>query len=326
MGISVQQKKATLEREKSKDKNKRRSIPSFQFPSEEEENSEYALVADHIKMLPGNRGSLKRPPVPPKSPSLTPPPLPPSATPSPPLINGQLIKEEGDGDEQTYDTVLQPTGKKPWSPTNRGYDHLEQVARTGYDHLAPQAYPGDEIVVHPTDMYATVEDKRKPPLVPGARRDNAASNLADPYAAVQRRRSSGENPQQVVDDHMYSVVNKPRRQRSAEDVLGTQPVIQEMYATVDKTPKKTVRRYTPENAPDDLYSLPDRRKRSDNPPEDFYSLPDRRRRAAEKPPEDFYSLPDRRRKAVKVKHPPPVAPKPKPEKARRSPTPKGRKI
>jgi len=95
-----------------------------------------------------------------------------------------------------------------------------------------------------------------------------------------------------------------------------------MYATVDKTPKKTVRRYTPENAPDDLYSLPDRRKRSDNPPEDFYSLPDRRRRAAEKPPEDFYSLPDRRRKAVKVKHPPPVAPKPKPEKARRSPTPK----
>jgi len=195
-----------------------------------------------------------------------------------------------------------------------------------HDHLAPQAYPGDEIVVHPTDMYATVEDKRKPPLVPGARRDNAASNLAGPYAAVQRRRSSGENPQQVVDDHMYSVVNKPRRQRSAEDVLGTQPVIQEMYATVDKTPKKTVRRYTPENAPDDLYSLPDRRKRSDNPPEDFYSLPDRRRRAAEKPPEDFYSLPDRRRKAVKVKHPPPVAPKPKPEKARRSPTPKGRKI
>jgi len=99
-----------------------------------------------------------------------------------------------------------------------------------------------------------------------------------------------------------------------------------MYATVDKTPKKTVRCYTPENTPDDLYSLPDRRKRSDNPPEDFYSLPDRRRRAAEKPPEDFYSLPDRRRKAVKVKHPPPVAPKPKPEKARRSPTPKGRKI
>jgi len=123
---------------------------------------------------------------------------------------------------------------------------------------------------------------------------------------------------------MHSVINKPWRQQSAEDVLCTQPVIQEMYATVDKTPKKTVRRYAPENAPDDLYSIPDRRKRSDNPLEDFHSLPDHRRRAAEKPPEDFYSLPDQRRKAVKVKHPPPVAPKPKPEKARRSPSPKSR--
>ena len=315
MGIGVQQKKATLEREK-KDRSKRRSIPSFQLPSEDQDqNSEYALVADHIKMLPGGRGSLKRPPVPPKSPSLTPPPLPPSATPSPPLINGQLIAEE------TYDTVQQPTGGKPWSPTNRGYDHLDQVVRTGYDRLAPQPYPGDEIAVHLTDTYATVEDRRRHPIVPGARRDNGVSHPAG-HAAVQRRQSSGEHEQQVkVDDHMYSVVNKPRRQRSADNVLrNMQPVAQDMYATVDKPPKKSLRRYTPENAPDDLYSLPDRRKRSDNPPEDFYSLPDRRRRAAEKPPEDFYSLPDRRRKAVK---PPPVAPKPRVEKTRRSPTPKG---
>ena len=357
MGIGVQQKKAaTLERKKkrSNDNNSSRVPVPVPLPLQlEDENSEYARVADHVKMSSQLMGSLKR-----KSPTFAPPPPPLGAVSTPPPINGQLREEEGEeGEFKAYD---QPHKRTPLSPKDRGYDHL---AKTNYDHLAPIEYPPSD--TEPTETYATIEDNRKllqkqeaapsctyatiedkkkvlhqqetapsctyatinesrkMPKVPVPRRGN---HLAYKSAAVPRRQASADNPQQNDEgNQLYSVVNKPRRQRSAEDVLQNVPRVV-TSANPDHPPMKPMRRYTPEAASEDLYTLPDRSKNQreathshiEEPKNDFSSnsLPDRRRKA-EAP--DFNSLPNRSKRTVNP--PPPVAPKPKIDRAKRSPTP-----
>ena len=359
LGIGVQQKKAaTLERKKKGTSDNNSSRVPVPLPLQlEDENSEYARVADHVKMSPQLMGSLKR-----KSPTFAPPPPPLGTVSTPPPINGQLREEEGeDGESKTYDQPHKRT--TPLSPKDRGYDHL---AKTNYDHLAPIEYPPSD--TEPTETYATIEDNRKmlkqqeavplctyatiegnkkvlhqqetPPLctyatinesrkmpnVPVPRREN---HLAYKSAAVQRRQASVDNPKQNGEgNQLYSVINKPQRQRSAEDVLQNVPRVV-TSANPDHLPKKPMRRYTPEAASEDLYTLPDRSKNQrepthshvDEPNKDFSSnsLPDRRRKA-EAP--DFNSLPNRSKRAVNP--PPPVAPKPKFDRAKRSPTPNGK--
>ena len=291
MGIGVQQKKAaTLERKKkrSNDNNSSRVPVPVPLPLQlEDENSEYARVADHVKMSSQLMGSLKR-----KSPTFAPPPPPLGAVSTPPPINGQLREEEGEeGEFKAYD---QPHKRTPLSPKDRGYDHL---AKTNYDHLAPIEHPPSD--TEPTETYATIEDNRKllqkqeaapsctyatiedkkkvlhqqetapsctyatinesrkMPKVPVPRRGN---HLAYKSAAVPRRQASADNPQQNDEgNQLYSVVNKPRRQRSAEDVLQNVPRVV-TSANPDHPPMKPMRRYTPEAASEDLYTLPDRSK------------------------------------------------------------------
>ena len=178
----------------------------------------------------------------------------------------------------------------------------------------------------PLCTYATINESRKMPKVPVPRRGN---HLAYKSAAVPRRQASADNPQQNDEgNQLYSVVNKPRRQRSAEDVLQNVPRVV-TSANPDHPPMKPMRRYTPEAASEDLYTLPDRSKNQreathshiEEPKNDFSSnsLPDRRRKA-EAP--DFNSLPNRSKRTVNP--PPPVAPKPKIDRAKRSPTPNGK--
>ena len=351
LGIGVQQKKAaTLERKRKKssdDNSIRVPVPLPLQLEDQDENSEYARVADHVKMSPHLMGSLKRHV---KSPTFPPPPPPVRTTSSHPPINGQLREEEGE-DEKSK-AYAQPHRRTPLSPRERGYDHLAQMR---YDHLAPKEYPSDNMVTQPTEntetyatiednrkmlrqeatpscTYATIDESRKMQHVPAPRK---GGRLAYTSPAAHGRRTS-DNPQQNDrGGHLYSVVNKPRRQRSADDVLqNVQPVVK--YPKADSPPKKPMRRYTPEAASEDLYTLPDRSKNQreathshlEEPQRDFHSnsLPDRRRKAQ---PSDFNSLPDRSRRAVKhppdVKHPPPaVAPKPKVDRAKRSPTPNGK--
>ena len=340
LGIGVQQKKAaTLERKKKGTSDNNSSRVPVPLPLQlEDENSEYARVADHVKMSPQLMGSLKR-----KSPTFAPPPPPLGTVSTPPPINGQLREEEGeDGESKTYDQPHKRT--TPLSPKDRGYDHL---AKTNYDHLAPIEYPSSD--TEPTETYATIEDNRKmlkqqevvplctyatiegnkkvlhqqetpplctyatiegnkkvlhqqetPPLctyatinesrkmpnVPVPRREN---HLAYKSAAVQRRQASVDNPKQNGEgNQLYSVINKPQRQRSAEDVLQNVPRVV-TSANPDHLPKKPMRRYTPEAASEDMYTLPDRSKNQrevthshvDEPKKDFSSNgpPDRQRKA-----------------------------------------------
>ena len=341
LGIGVQQKKAaTLERKRKKSNSDNSSRVSVPFPLQlEDENSEYARVADHVKMSSHLMGSLKRPL---KSPTFPAPPPPVRTTSTHPPINGQLREEEGE-DEKSK-PYAQPHRRTPLSPKERGYDHLAQMR---YDHLAPKEYPSNDIVTQPTEntetyatiednrkmlrqeaapscTYATIDESRKMPHVPAPRK---GGRLAYTSPAAQRRRIS-DNPQQNAGgDHLYSVVNKPRRQRSADDVLQNVPPVVK-YPQANSPPMKPMRRYTPEAAPEDLYTLPDKSKNQreatqshlDEPQSDFHSnsLPDSRRKAQ---PSDFHSLPDRSKRAVK--RPPVVAPKPKVDRAKRSPTPNG---
>ena len=345
LGIGVQQKKAaTLERKRkrSKDDNSSRVFGPVPLQlADQDENSEYARVADHVQMSPDVMGSLKRHV---KSPTFPPPPPPIRTTSTHPPINGQL-REEEEEDEKSK-TYAQPHRRTPLSPKDRGYDHLAQMR---YDHLTPKEYPSNNVVTQPTEnteTYATIEDNRKmlrQEAVPSctyatideSRKMTHASalrkggRLAYTSPAAQRGRIS-DNPQQNDGgDHLYSVVNKPRRQRSADDVLQNVPPVVK-YPQASSPPMKPMRRYTPETAPEDMYTLPDRPKNQreatqshlDEPQRDFQSnsLPDRRRKAQ---PSDFHSLPDRSKKAVK-RPPPTVAPKPKIDRAKRSPTPNGK--
>ena len=130
LGIGVQQKKAaTLERKKKGTSDNNSSCVPVPLPLQlEDENSEYARVADHVKMSPQIMGSLKR-----KSPTFAPPPPPLGTTPSPPPINAQLREEKGkEGGLKAYAQSHKRT------PKDRGYDHL---AKTGYDHLARKEDP-----------------------------------------------------------------------------------------------------------------------------------------------------------------------------------------
>lgn len=281
----LKQKMATLERDKKGGSDSQRSSRVSIPVDDMGQESEYAVPADHIK-----KGSIKRGV---KSPSMSPPPPPLS----PPTPNG-LPDEMYATVERSTKKPPPPVGKKPsLKKKGGGYDHLD-CAERGYDHLAPS-----------------------PEAV---RRMGGQRQVRE-----EQRRSSVEAPPrpEIDDTQMYATVPskqfRHRRGNSADNLSSTaSPPVARASEGRPKHHSPPAYRPTP----------PYQRRQTSPPPSDvsegLYSVVDRRKKPSaynprpESPPsynvsDSLYSVVDKTKKK-----PPPTAPRP--SRASRSPTPKGK--